>query len=86
MRALADERPTPALYVLTGDEIPFVQDGMRDGEHGRAWMQGRFREELAARGVPWVEVRGSRDERLAAATAAVDEVVAEGWRLADPVG
>ena len=61
-------------------------DGIRDGEHGRAWMQGRFREELAGRRVPWVEVRGTRDERLAAATAAVDEVVAEGWDLADPVG
>lgn len=86
VRALADARPAPALYVLTGDEIPFVQDGMRDGEHVREWMQGRFREELAARGVPWLEVRGSHDERLAAATAAVDEVVAAGWDLADPVG
>jgi hypothetical protein len=36
--------------------------------------------------VPWIEVRGSRDERLSVATTAVDEVVAEGWRLADPVG
>ncbi|MEO7446978.1 MAG: AAA family ATPase, partial [Humibacillus sp.] len=86
VRALADARPTPALYVLTGDEIPFVQDGMRDGEHVRAGMQARLREELAVRGVPWVEVRGSHEARLAAATAAVDEVVAEGWHLADPLG
>jgi len=90
VRALADARPTPALYVLTGDEISLVPEGVRDcvsdGEHGRAWMQGRWREELAARRVPAVEVRGTRDERLAAATAAVDEVVAAGWDLADPVG
>jgi hypothetical protein len=49
-------------------------------------MQGRFREELGARGVPWVEVSGSHEERLVAAVAAVDEVVAAGWQLADPVG
>ena len=86
VQAFADARPAPALYVLTGDEIPFVQDGMRDGEHVRAWMQKRFRDELAAGGVPWLEVRGAPEERLAAATAAVDEVLAAGWPLADPVG
>jgi HTH-type transcriptional repressor of NAD biosynthesis genes len=56
----------PALYVLTGDEIPFVQDGMRDGEHIRHDMQQRFREVLAAQPVPWVEVRGSVQERVVA--------------------
>jgi nicotinamide riboside kinase len=86
VRALADGRPAAALYVITGDENPVVLSGLHDGEHGRAWMQARLREELAARGVPWIEVRGSRDERLSTATTAVDEVVAEGWRLADPVG
>ncbi|MGN6238771.1 MAG: AAA family ATPase [Cellulosimicrobium cellulans] len=40
----------PDLYVLTGDEIPFVQDGLRDGEHVRHAMQDRFREVLAATG------------------------------------
>ena len=56
----------PVAYVLTGDEIPFVQDGMRDGEHLRHGMQERFREVLAAQPVPWIEVRGSVQERLAA--------------------
>jgi HTH-type transcriptional repressor of NAD biosynthesis genes len=28
----------PWLYVLTRDDIPFVQDGMRHGEHLRPWM------------------------------------------------
>lgn len=66
----------PALYVLTGDEIPFVQDGMRDGEHIRADMQERFRAVLAAQPVPWLEVRGSVAERLAAALPAVRAAVA----------
>ncbi|WP_454729931.1 AAA family ATPase [Cellulosimicrobium protaetiae] len=49
VEALAATR-RPDLYVLTGDEIPFVQDGLRDGEHVRHAMQDRFREVLAATG------------------------------------
>lgn len=49
VEALAAAR-RPDLYVLTGDEIPFVQDGLRDGEHVRHAMQDRFRAVLAATG------------------------------------
>ncbi|MEO6997660.1 MAG: AAA family ATPase [Terracoccus sp.] len=93
--AAAAARPIPALYLLTGDEltgdeIPFAQDGMRDGEHVRAAMQQRFREVLgqvrADHGVPWLEVRGTPDERLNDAVAAVDAVVAAGWDLTAPLG
>lgn len=51
---------------------------------GTAWV--RFREVLAAQEVPWLEVRGSRDERLTTAVAAVDALLANGWNLADPLG
>ncbi|MGO2519312.1 MAG: AAA family ATPase [Microbacterium sp.] len=54
----------PMLYVLTGDEIPFIQDGMRDGEHIRHGMQQRFREVLAAQPAPWIEVTGSVERRI----------------------
>lgn len=55
----------PSFYVLTGDEIPWVDDGMRDGEGDvRAWMTGRFREVLEAQAAPWVEVSGSRESRV----------------------
>jgi NadR type nicotinamide-nucleotide adenylyltransferase len=50
-----------ALSVLTSDDIPFVQDGLRDGEHLRGWMTQRFRERLRE---PWIEVRGSVAERV----------------------
>jgi HTH-type transcriptional regulator, transcriptional repressor of NAD biosynthesis genes len=60
----------PAFYVLTADDIPFVQDGMRDGEHIRSRMTKRFREVLGNSGVRWLEVRGSRRER-------VDQVVGQ---------
>ena len=53
-----------ALYVLTGDDIPFVQDGTRDGEHLRGAMTDRFRQELSQRPEPWIEVRGDRGARL----------------------
>ncbi|WP_394552727.1 AAA family ATPase [Agromyces sp. MMS24-JH15] len=66
----------PDLYVLTGDEIAFVQDGLRDGEHLRHGMQQRFRDVLAARTVPWIEVRGSVAERVDAALPAIEAAVA----------
>lgn len=75
----------PILYVLTGDEIPFVADGTRDGEHIRHGMQQRFRDELAVQGVPWVEVRGSVAERLATAVEAIDAVLHEAMQFAAPL-
>ncbi len=75
----------PALYLLTGDEIPWVDDGSRDGEHIRHAMQQRFREALAAQPVPWVEVRGTPAERLARAVPLVEQVVAQRTRFAPPL-
>jgi NadR type nicotinamide-nucleotide adenylyltransferase len=71
---------TYAMYILTGDDIPFVQDGTRDGEHIRGWMTVRFREVLAARSEPWIEVRGTCEQRLATACAAIDAL------LSRPIG
>ncbi|HCE44765.1 MAG TPA: histidine kinase [Lentisphaeria bacterium] len=52
------------LYLLSGDEIPFVQDGLRDGEHIRHWMHERFVEALTATGKHWSFASGSIEERL----------------------
>jgi HTH-type transcriptional repressor of NAD biosynthesis genes len=75
-----------ALHILTANDIPFVQDGVRDGERVRAWMTERFRRRLAERSGPWLEVRGTHAERLAAAIAAIDEILAAGWTFAEPLG
>ncbi|WP_194765346.1 AAA family ATPase [Microbacterium sp. UFMG61] len=75
----------PLLYVLTGDEIPFVQDGMRDGEHIRHDMQQRFRDVLAAQPVPWIEVRGGVSERVDAAASALEPLLAAHLRFAVPL-
>jgi HTH-type transcriptional regulator, transcriptional repressor of NAD biosynthesis genes len=61
----------PDLYVITADDIPFVQDGMRDGEHVRSWMTERFREVVGDSGVSWLEVRGTRQQRVEVVLAAV---------------
>lgn len=73
--SMAAARP-PALYILTGCEIPFVQDGLRDGEQVREWMHERFREVLGQQSVPWVEVAGTISERLGAALPHVEAVLA----------
>ncbi|MEW2138780.1 AAA family ATPase [Streptomyces sp. NPDC005409] len=74
------------LYLLTDHaDVPFEDDGLRDGPHLRPWMTGRFREELEATGRRFLTVRGDREERLTAAVTAVDALLAEGWHFADPL-
>ncbi|MEO8700214.1 MAG: AAA family ATPase [Kofleriaceae bacterium] len=73
------------LYLLSHhDDVPFEQDGLRDGEHLRAWMTGRFVERLAGRRWQWL--RGSREAREAYAIAAIDALLAVGWAFAAPLG
>jgi NadR type nicotinamide-nucleotide adenylyltransferase len=74
------------LYLLTDHAgVPFEQDGMRDGEHLRPWMTGRFVERLEETGRPWIALRGSRSERLAHALEAIDRLVARGWSFSRPL-
>ncbi|HVO29465.1 MAG TPA: AAA family ATPase [bacterium] len=82
--ALATRVPT--LYLLAHhDDVPFEQDGTRDGEKIRAWMTGRFVERLDAEKRPWRWIRGDRGGRLRSALSAVDEVLAA-WRFTAPLG
>jgi NadR type nicotinamide-nucleotide adenylyltransferase len=76
-----------ALYWLTHPEdVPFAQDGLRDGYHIRDWMTNRFAERLDETGRRWEWLRGDREARLNRALASIDRLVGEGWRLADPLG
>ena len=63
------------LYLLTGNEIPFVQDGLRDGEHIRHEMHQWFKTALAQQYVPWMHIIGSATERLNFAMKAIEEQV-----------
>jgi HTH-type transcriptional regulator, transcriptional repressor of NAD biosynthesis genes len=62
------------LYILTGDEIPFVQDGLRDGEDIRHDMHKRFIERLNEEGKSYILVTGGQDKRLADSIAAIDVI------------
>lgn len=62
------------LYIVTGDEIPFVQDGTRDGEAIRHQMHARFIERLTEEHKPFILVQGSREARLKAAIGAIDQL------------
>jgi HTH-type transcriptional repressor of NAD biosynthesis genes len=63
------------LYIITGDEIPFVQDGIRDGEHIRHTMHRWFMHRIKRTGIPYVIVHGSTKDRLATAITAAKEMI-----------
>jgi NadR type nicotinamide-nucleotide adenylyltransferase len=65
------------LYLLTGDEIPFVQDGLRDGENIRHEMHAWFEQALAGQSVPWHLLRGTLATRLSDAIGLVESLFKE---------
>jgi NadR type nicotinamide-nucleotide adenylyltransferase len=62
------------LYIITGDEIPFVQDGTRDGEHIRHEMHQWFIEDLKNTHRPYIIVNGSEENRLHQAIEAIEKL------------
>ena len=75
----------PDLYLVTDDDgVPFVDDGLRDGESIRSWMTGRFRELVTDSRVRNRELTGSYADRLRAAVAACDDLIARGWSFTAP--
>jgi nicotinamide riboside kinase len=71
VEALAIVRPS--LYLLTHvDDVPFEADQIRDGEHLRAWMTEAFVERLRGSPHHTERVRGTREQRVALATRAID--------------
>ncbi len=64
------------LYLLCDIDVPWVPDPARDLPHARAHMHSLFVSALNALGAPYVTIRGSWSDRLAAAIAAVSTVVA----------
>jgi len=62
MAGLCDARY--GWWVLCDDDIPFDQDGWRDSEEWRGRMQGIITADLATRGIEYVTVSGSIEERV----------------------
>lgn len=69
------------LYIITGDEIPFVQDGTRDGEHIRHDMHQWFVEHIKATGTPYIIVSGSPEDRLAEALAISKKIIQKSRKI-----
>lgn len=63
------------LYLLTGNEIPFIQDGLRDGEHIRHEMHSWFEEELRQQPCPWEIIQGDPSTRLKKALTVIKAVM-----------
>ena len=83
---IAAEEPGD-LYLLTHDRgVPFVQDGVRDGEAIRAWMTQRFMERLDEAGLPYATLEGNAETRLAQALAHVDQLLKTAWRFTPTLG
>lgn len=61
-----------ALTLLSSMDVPFVQDGFRDGERLRRWMTARFEEVLETRKIPFHWIEGSQAERLEQAAGLVE--------------
>jgi HTH-type transcriptional repressor of NAD biosynthesis genes len=61
--------------LLTDIDIPFVQDGSRDGEAIRPWMHRRFQEWLADRGQKFALLSGPIETRLTTAAQAIDPLL-----------
>ena len=72
VQKIADKRKAD-LYIVTGDEIPFVQDGTRDGEHIRHEMHKWFIEDLDKTNGSYITVSGNEEECLHQAIKAIEK-------------
>ena len=70
------------LYIITADDIPFVQDGTRADEQRRSIMHQDFLAHIAASEVPYIIVSGTHSMRLAQATAKVAQLLGNPGLLA----
>ncbi len=66
------------LYVVCGIDVPFTHDGWREFEGQRRLMHERLVDHARGSGSPWLLVEGPHEARLAAAAAAVEEVLKSG--------
>jgi NadR type nicotinamide-nucleotide adenylyltransferase len=73
LKAIVAQQPKRALYILPDiNDVPFEQDGLRDGEHIRHQMHEAFRDALLSQTeTHWIEVKGSVSQRVEQAIQAI---------------
>ena len=62
------------LYLLMKPDIPWVPDGVRDRSDRREEMHALFRDALTRRGLRFVEVGGSSEDRLRMAIEEIEKL------------
>jgi NadR type nicotinamide-nucleotide adenylyltransferase len=67
----------PDLYIITGSEIPWVNDGQRESEKERDWMQSEMIRLVKESGVPYIEATGDKGRRMNDAIKRIDEALEE---------
>lgn len=65
------------LYLLCNIDLPWVKDELREYPdlESRKKLYSIYKDIMINQSVPWVEISGSNQERLAVATKAVDTVL-----------
>jgi len=67
------------LYLLAGTDVPWVaDDGQRDRTGRRQEMHSLFRSELIARGLSFVELWNSHEDRMRRAIREIDKLIGDG--------
>lgn len=72
VQAMADARHYDLYVLTTTADTPFVQDGTRDQDNLREWMEQRIIEELQKQGREYITVSGSLEQRLAVVVREID--------------
>jgi NadR type nicotinamide-nucleotide adenylyltransferase len=65
------------LYLLCNTDLPWVKDELREYPdlHTRKKLYGIYKDIMINQAVPWVDISGTNEERLAKAVAAVDIIL-----------
>lgn len=69
----AFQRHTYQLYFLTGIDVPWQKDDLRDRPFDRSAIFLNFEKALQQRNLPFVTLKGSKEERLQQAIANIDK-------------
>jgi NadR type nicotinamide-nucleotide adenylyltransferase len=63
------------LYLLTNIDIPWLEDPQREHPDQREKLYSIYRNEMLQQSVPFVEIKGEREARRAAATEAIEKLL-----------
>lgn len=63
------------LYILTYVDVPWMADGMRDRPEDREKMFTLFKQKLIENNLPFITVKGNKQERLEFAVSYIDKLL-----------